>query len=151
MVDKGPFRHTPIPSVFFLAMLLYSSSFAQEQVPTSSYEQPQRSQNSINIDGETDRFGPLEDPPLSTLSNKSPQVSLSIVLPRASQAEETALVQDEPDRAGPLRIGFGRAVPADYRGDLAGRLEWFSGGETDVEDGPLNAALLRRAAVPRPA
>ena len=92
-----------------------------------------------------------EDPPPSTLSSQPPQVSLSIVLPRASEAEEAVLVQDEPDRVGPLQIGFGRAVPADYRGDLAARLEWFSGGETDVEDGPLNAALLRRVAVPRPA
>ena len=73
MVNKGPFRHTPIPSVFFLAMLLSGSSFAQEQVSTSSYERPQRSQNSININGETDRFGPLEDPPPSTLSSQPPR------------------------------------------------------------------------------
>ena len=130
-----------IVQTFFLLLLLPVWSPAQEQKQTGSYEHPAREENRTAIDGETDRFGPLEDPPPSTLSSRPPQVSLSIVLPRPSEAEEAALVQDEPDRLGPLQIGFGRAVPADYRGDLAARLEWFSGGETDVEDGPLNAAL----------
>lgn len=127
--------------VLFLLLLSPVWASAQEQKQAGSYEQPARVENRTAIDGETDRFGPLEDPPPSTLSSRSPQVSLSIVLPRTSRAEESALVQDEPDRVGPLQIGFGRAVPADYRGDLAARLEWFSGGETDAEDGPLNAAL----------
>ena len=42
------------------------------------------------------------------------------MLPRPGEAEEAALVQDEPDRVGPLQIGFGRAVPADYRGGWSG-------------------------------
>ena len=58
-----------------------------------------------------------------------------------ARAENCTALDGETDRVGPLQIGFGRPVPADYRGDLAARLEWFSGSETDAEDGPLNAAL----------
>lgn len=130
-----------ISIIAFLVLFISGQALAQEENPAGFYEWPVSASQQSDIDNETDRFGPLEDPLPSTLSSKSPQVSLSIVLPRTSEAEESALVQDEPDRVGPLQIGFGRAVPADYRGDLAARLEWFSGGETDAEDGPLNAAL----------
>ena len=52
-----------------------------------------------------------------------------------------ALEPTEPSRGGPLQIGFGRAIPVEYRGDLAARLKWFSSNETGVENGPVAAAL----------
>ena len=52
-----------------------------------------------------------------------------------------ALEPTEPSRGGPLQIGFGRAIQAEYRGDLAARLKWFPSNETDVENGPVAAAL----------
>ena len=52
-----------------------------------------------------------------------------------------ALEPTGPSRGGPLQIGFGRAIPTEYRGDLAARLKWFSSNETGVENGPVSAAL----------
>ena len=52
-----------------------------------------------------------------------------------------ALEPTEPSWGGPLQIGFGRAIPAEYRSDLAARLKWFSSNETGVENGPVSAAL----------
>ena len=52
-----------------------------------------------------------------------------------------ALEPTEPSRGGPLQIGFGRTIPAEYRGDLAVRLKWFSSDEIGVKNGPVAAAL----------
>lgn len=52
-----------------------------------------------------------------------------------------ALEPTEPSRGGPLQIGFGRAIPTEYRGDLAARLKWFPSNETGVENEPVAAAL----------
>ena len=85
------------------------------------------------IDSKNVCFSPLGNPPQST--------TLSIVLPCVSEAEKSALEENEPDRGGPRQIGFGRAVPAEYRGDLAARLEWSSGNETDADGGLVVATL----------
>lgn len=74
-------------------------------------------------------------------NSSPPHVSLSVVLPQVSEAEQAALEPTEPSRGGPLQIGFGRAIPAEYRGDLAARLKWFSSNETGMENGPVAAAL----------
>ena len=81
---------------------------------------------------DSENASPLGNPPQSTLS---------IVLPCVSEAGKSALEENKPDRGGPLQIGFGRAVPAEYRGDLAARLEWSAGSETDVDGSPVVAAL----------
>lgn len=57
--------------LFFL-YLLVGQLLAQEQTSVVSYEQPARAENRTAIDGETDRFGPLEDPPPATLSSQPP-------------------------------------------------------------------------------
>ncbi len=93
------------------------------------------------MDGEAARLGPLEDPFPSKLNRNRPQVSLNVVLPQVSEAERASLEPAGPDRGGPPQIGFGRAVPAEYRGDLAARLEWSSGSETEADGGPVVAAL----------
>ena len=90
------------------------------------------------IDGETGRFGLLA-PPFTP--SALPQVSLSIVLPQPSEAEHASLEPAKSGRGDPLQIGFGRAIPAGYRGDLAARLKWFPSNETGVENGPVAAAL----------
>ena len=113
-------------------------TLAQEQTPIEFHERPVSALQQTGINGETGRFGLLA--PTSTPS-ALPQVSLSIVLPRVSEAERMALEPTGAGRGGPLRIGFGRAIPAEYRGDLAARLKWFSSDETGVENGPVAAAL----------
>ena len=113
-------------------------TLAQDQTPIEFHERPVSALQQTGIDGETGRFGLLAPP---STPGVLPQVSLSIVLPRVSEAERMALEPTGPSRGGPLQIGFGRAIPAEYRGDLAARLKWFSSDETDVENGPVAAAL----------
>lgn len=113
-------------------------TLAREQTPVGFYERPVSDLQQTSIDGETGRLGLLAPP---STSSALPQVSLSIVLPRVSEAERMALEPTEPGRGGPLQIGFGRTIPTEYRGDLAARLKWFSSNETGVENGPVAAAL----------
>ena len=127
-----------ILSICLFVFLLSGLTLAQEQTPIGFYERPVSALQQTGIDGEAGRFGLLT--PSSTPS-ALPQVSLSIVLPRVSEAERMALEPTEPSRGGPLQIGFGRAIPTEYRGDLAARLKWFSSNETGVENGPVAAAL----------
>lgn len=124
--------------VSFLSFLSPGPSPAQEQNPGRSCERAVSVLQQTGIDGEARRFG-LPTP--SSTPSALPQVSLSIVLPRVSEAERMALEPTEPGRGGPLQIGFGRTIPAEYRGDLAVRLKWFSSNETGVENGPVAAAL----------
>ena len=58
---------------------------------------------------------------------------LHITLPAVTKSEEAKWKQKEDF---PLQIGFGREIPAAYRGDLAPRLEW-----TTLSDGRLLSAL----------
>ena len=127
-----------ILSICLFGFLLSGSTLAQEQTPVGFYERPVSDLQQTGIDGETGRLGLLAPP---STPSALPQVSLSIVLPRVSEAERMALEPDEPGRGGPLQIGFGRPIPADYRGGLAVRLKWFSSNETGVENGPVAAAL----------
>ena len=125
-----------LPIISFLTLFILGQAFAQEGNPAGFYERPVSSSQRIDIDGETARLGPQEDP--SPSRPNRPQVSLNVVLPQVSEAERASL---EPDRGSPPQIGFGRAVPAEYRGDLAARLEWSSGSETEADGGPVVAAL----------
>ena len=124
--------------VSFLSFLSPGPSPAQEQNPEGFCERSAIAPQQTGIDGETGRFGLLAPP---STPGVLPQVSLSIVLPRVSEAERMALEPTGPSRGGPLQIGFGRAIPTEYRGDLAARLKWFSSDETGVENGPVAAAL----------
>ena len=127
-----------ILSICLFGFLLSGSTLAQEQTPVGFYERPVSDLQQTGIDGETGRLGLLAPP---STPSALPQVSLSIVLPRVSEAERMALEPPEPSRSGPLQIGFGRTIPTEYRGDLAARLKWFSSNETGVENGPVAAAL----------
>ena len=127
-----------ILSICLFGFLLSGSTLAQEQTPVGFYERPVSDLQQTGIDGETGRLGLLAPP---STPSALPQVSLSIVLPRVSEAERMALEPTEPSRGGQLQIGFGRAIPAEYRGDLSARLKWFSSNETSVENGPVAAAL----------
>ena len=52
-------------------------------------------------------------------------IALSITLPPISRAQQVASAgTKEPERHGPLQIGFGRALPGAYQDDLAQRLTW---------------------------
>lgn len=124
--------------ICIFVFLMSGPTLAQEQTPIEFHERPVSALQQTGINGEAGRFGLL--PPPST-PGALPQVSLSIVLPRVSEAERMALEPTGPGRGGPLQIGFGRAIPAEYRGDLAARLKWFSSNETGVENGPVAAAL----------
>ena len=61
--------------------------------------------------------------------------ALATTLPPLSQQQQS--VMTEAPGVGPLRIGFHRDVPAEYRGDLAPRLRWV----TDPNDGSITAAV----------
>lgn len=124
----------------FALLLLLASSSAQEN-PAGFSERAASASQPTGIDGEAARLGPLEDPSPPRPNRNRPRVSLNIVLPQVSEAEQASLEPAGPDRGGPLQIGFGRAVPAEYRGDLAARLEWSSGSETEADGGPVIAAL----------
>ena len=120
-----------IIAVSFVLLFLPELSSAQEK----SMEGDERlvsTPQQTGIDSKNVCFSPLGNPPQSTLS---------IVLPCVSEAEKSALEENKRNRSGPLQIGFGRAVPTEYRGDLAARLEWSSGSETDADGGPVVAAL----------
>lgn len=120
------------------ALLLLLESSSARANPAGFYERPASTSQRTGMDGEAARLGPLEDPSPSKLNRNRPQVSLNVVLPQVSEAERASL---EPDRGGPPQIGFGRAVPAEYLGDLAARLEWSSGSETEADGSPVVAAL----------
>lgn len=49
---------------------------------------------------------------------------LDITLPVVTAAQQAELMPEEPASPGPLQLGFGRELPAAYRGDLAPRLAW---------------------------
>lgn len=49
---------------------------------------------------------------------------------------EAERLASPPTRGGPLRIGFHRALPARFQGELAGRLAW-----TDLPDGGVVGSL----------
>lgn len=120
-----------IIAVSFVLLFLPELSSAQEK----SMEGDERlvsTPQQTGIDSKNVCFSPLGNPPQSTLS---------IVLPCVSEAEKSALEENKRNRGGPLQIGFGRAVPTEYRGDLAARLEWSAGGETDADGGSVVAAL----------
>ena len=52
-------------------------------------------------------------------------IALSITLPPITHAQQTASAgTQEPERPGPLQIGFGRDLPGAYQDDLAQRLTW---------------------------
>ena len=52
-------------------------------------------------------------------------VALTITLPPITRAQQAASTEtEEPERPGPLQIGFGRDMPDTDRGDLAPRLAW---------------------------
>ena len=52
-------------------------------------------------------------------------IALTITLPPITRAQQAASTEtEEPERPGPLQIGFGRDVPDTDRGDLAPRLAW---------------------------
>ena len=52
-------------------------------------------------------------------------IALTITLPPISRAQQAAAAgTKEPERHGPLQIGFGRALPGAYQDDLAQRLTW---------------------------
>ncbi len=52
-------------------------------------------------------------------------VALTITLPPITRAQQAASTETgEPERPGPLQIGFGRDMPDTDRGDLAPRLAW---------------------------
>lgn len=124
--------------VSFLSFLSPGSSPAQEQNPGRSCERAVSILQQTGINGEAGRFGLLTPP---STPSALPQVSLNIVLPQPSEAEQASLEPAKSDRGGPLQIGFGRTIPAEYRGDLAARLKWSSNDETGVENGPVAAAL----------
>ena len=64
-------------------------------------------------------------------------IALTITLPPITRAQQAAFPgMEEPERPGPLQIGFGRDMPDTDRGDLAPRLAW----ETR-SDGPQVSAL----------
>ena len=128
--------------ICIFVFLMSGPTLAQEQTPIEFRERPVSALQQTGINGEAGRFG-LFAPP--STPSALPQISLSIVLPRVSEAERMALEPTESDWNGPLQIGFGRAIPADYRGDLAARLKWFSSNETGVENGPVAAALTVRS------
>ena len=119
-------------AVSFVLLFLPELSSAQEKSMEGDERLASTSQQT-GIDSKNVCFSPLGNPPQST--------TLSIVLPCVSEAEKSALEENEPDRGGPRQIGFGRAVPAEYRGDLAARLDWSAGGETDADGGSVVAAL----------
>lgn len=127
--------------VSFLSFLSPGPSPAQEQNPGRSCERAVSVLQQTGIDGEAGRFGPPGDSPSAMPNSSPPHVSLSVVLPQVSEAEQAALEPTEPSRGGPLQIGFGRAIPTEYRGDLSARLKWFWSNETSVENGPVAAAL----------
>ena len=52
-------------------------------------------------------------------------IALSITLPPTTHAQQAASAgTQEPERPGPLQIGFGRTLPGAYQGDLVRRLTW---------------------------
>lgn len=52
-------------------------------------------------------------------------IALTITLPPITRAQQAASPgTEEPERPGPLQIGFGRDMPDTDRGDLAPRLAW---------------------------
>ena len=52
-------------------------------------------------------------------------IALSITLPPTTHAQQAASAgTQEPQRPGPLQIGFGRTLPGTYQGDLVRRLTW---------------------------
>ena len=61
--------------------------------------------------------------------------ALAISLPPLSQQQRSAMA--EAPGIGPLRIGFHRDLPPEYRGDLTPRLRWV----TDPKDGSMVAAV----------
>ena len=135
-------QHGGLVFLSFLPLFWSEPTLAQRKdVLGSSYEEFVRPRHRTSRDTGTDRFDPLEDPPPSGPNCSRSQVSLNIVLPQPSEAEHASLGPAKSGRGDPLQIGFGRAIPAGYRGDLAARLKWFPSNETGVENGPVAAAL----------
>ena len=60
---------------------------------------------------------------------------MAMALPAADE-EQRAAIEENPG-IGPLRIGFHRTPPAEYKGDLTPNLRWVA----DPEDGSINAAV----------
>lgn len=60
---------------------------------------------------------------------------LRIVLPVAGAASQRSGAEARDRR--PLRIGFPRAMPSDYRGDLSPQIDW-----TSFDDGSIGGAVL---------
>ena len=58
--------------------------------------------------------------------------ALSITLPEVAQAQQAAQTDAASEPHRPLQIGFGRAMPANYQGDLAPRLKWEPQGDGTV-------------------
>ena len=62
--------------------------------------------------------------------------ALHIVLP-PPDAAESRKSDAEPNRNRPLRIGFPRSMPSEYRGDLSPEIDWFP-----LDDGAIAGTVL---------
>ena len=84
---------------------------------------------------------PAVSPDTAELANRSLKLDFSaapvvlrIVLPAADAASQRSEAEARDHR--PLQIGFPRAIPSDYRGDLSPLIDW-----TSLDDGSIAGAV----------
>ena len=85
-----------------------------------------------SVDG---AVSPVLPPDAAELASRKPKrdwsaaaTTLRIVLPPANEADQQA----EPGSGQPLQIGFHRAIPSEFQGDLSSRMDWTALGDGSI-------------------
>lgn len=127
--NRPPKNSAPRPKQKALASLAIPLVAALAICPVALAEQAEL--------GSAVRKAPTASAPASA-AHRTTRLDYRVVAPglRIALAPPEARPLPRSATGGPLRIGFHRSLPADFQGELAGRLEW-----TDLADGSVAGSL----------